>query len=159
MSELTLYKTDELTTQHKQGILKLWNEEYPAQLKHKDLPSLEEYFAPLDTQYHLLLLDLQNHICGWYYQFERENETWFAMIISSAYQGKGYGYKLLDKAKTETDELCGWAIDHTDYKKADGTPYHSPIPFYLKNGFQLKKDIRIKTDHLDAVKIIWKRES
>ncbi len=83
------------------------------------------------------------------------NEKWFAMILDSQIQGKGFGTHLLNEAKQSVTELNGWVIDHNNYKKTNGTTYKSPIDFYLKNNFIILSETRLEISKISAVKIKW----
>ena len=158
MNEHRIIRTKNLSEIQKQDILKLWNEEYPEQIRHKDLNSLENYLNNVKTDWHAFILNTDDEIIGWYFQFERNEETWFAMIIGSKYQGKGLGTRLLNEAKKHALVLHGWAVDHDNYIKSNGSYYLSPLPFYLKSGFEPEKKIRLETDNLSTVKIVWKKQ-
>ena len=138
-------------------IYELWNAEYPKNLTHQNLSNLENYLNELTNQYHMLLIDKNGAIKGWYFDFNRNNEKWFAMILASEIHGKGFGTLLLNEARKRESELNGWVTDKTDYLKQNGNCYKSPIPFYLKNGFQLLPESRLELEHLSAVKITWKK--
>jgi hypothetical protein len=61
---------------------------------------------------------------------------------------------MLEIVKRKEIELNGWVIDHSKDKKKNGELYHSPLNFYLKNGFiELTK--RLELDKISAVKIKW----
>lgn len=155
---MKILKTSILTNEQKLFILELWNKEYPAQLKHESLASLENYFASINGTHHLFLMDASNKPKGWFFQFQRDNEPWFAMILSSSHQGKGMGSLLLKEAKEHTNKLYGWAVDHNEYFKADGSVYPSPLAFYLKNDFQVLPKERLNSDKLSSVKVIWQKD-
>ena len=136
-------------------VFELWNAEYPKNLTHQNLSDFENYLNTLASQHHLLLTDENGAIKGWYFDFDRNNEKWFAMILATEIHGKGFGTLLLNKAKKRESTLNGWVIDKTYYLKQNGNCYKSPILFYLKNGFQLLPEIRLELEHLSAVKIRW----
>jgi len=146
-----------LSQKHKKGILELWNKEYPEKLCFPSLADFEDYLSELNDQTHIVMLDGNNTICGWYFGFLRENEKWFVLIINSKFQGKGYGSTILDRAKARVNELNGWIIDHNNYKKKSGETYKSPTVFYLKNGFVKTKNTRLELKKITAVKMKWKR--
>lgn len=104
-----------------------------------------------------MLIDKNGIIKGWYFDFDRNNEKWFAMILAAEIHRKGFGTQLLNEAKKKESALSGWVIDKTDYLKQNGNFYKSPIPFYLKNGFHKLPEIRLELTHLSAVKIQWKK--
>lgn len=135
----------------------LWNREYPANLQHATLADLESYLAGLTEPSHLLLLDAQQQLKGWYVDFMRENGRWFALIIDSALHGQGFGSQLLDIARQQRTELNGWVVDHARDHKINGEPYRSPLGFYLKNGFIVRSEERLELEKISAVKIHWNR--
>ena len=77
--------------------------------------------------------------------------------LQSAFQGNGYGELLLNSLKEGLNEFYGWVIDHDRDLKSNGEPYQTPMPFYLKNGFELLADQRLETEIISAVKIKWSR--
>ena len=138
-------------------IFELWNNEYPEKLAYKTISELDEYLANLTDQMHILLVDKNRKIRGWYFDFLRDNEKWFAIIIDSQFQGNGFGTQLLNIAKEKEAELSGWVIDHNKYLKRNGEMYKSPLKFYLKNGFDELSTIRLESAKIAAVKIKWKK--
>lgn len=157
MSKLQITKANILTPSQKQDILKLWNEEYPLQIAHTDIESLDNYLNSVSEHKHLLLVNENNHVKGWYFEFERNGENWFAMIINSKYRGKGHGSKFLQLAKSEASKLTGWVVDQNIYPKTDGNIYTSPLDFYVKNGFRVIENAKSETDLLSTIKIVWKK--
>jgi len=147
----------QLTAAERSEILLLWNREYPAKLNYASLADFDRYLDALPGQSHILMIDEEGQICGWYFDFERDGERWFAIIIDSALQGKGLGTQMLDLAKANASELNGWVADHENDLKSNGEPYRSPLAFYLKNGFQQLPGIRLELDKLSAVKIRWRK--
>ena len=155
---MNLIHTQTLTENQKETIRRLWNEEYPKKLNHAESSDFEAYLEKLSHPYHILLIE-NNSIKGWYFDFIRENEKWFAMIIDGKEHGKGYGTLLLNLAKEKEPELNGWVIDHNEEIKHDGTVYQSPLEFYRKNGFIVKPQIRLELNTLSAVKMKWTKNS
>lgn len=145
-----------LKSRFKEAVYDLWNKEYPQNLAYFQLSDFDNYLAKLEDQSHLLLVDEQGLIKGWYFDFIRENEPWFAMILDSKIQGKGWGTQLLNLAKENADTLNGWVIDHDRDLKVDGSVYKSPLAFYKKNGFDLIASERLELENISAVKIKWK---
>ena len=129
-------KLKELSKAHKEEVLNLWNNEYPEKLSYKTLQDFEDYLENLAEQFHILMINEKQEIKGWYFDFMRDNEKWFAIILDSKLQGKGLGTRILNMAKEKEIVLCGWVIDHNNYRKKKGEIYKSPIDFYLKNGFK-----------------------
>lgn len=150
-------RTKELSKTWKTEILVLWNSEYPQNLNHNSLLDFENYLKKVSHQSHILMLNESNHIVGWYFDFTRNEEKWFTILLDSTIQGQGFGTELLNLAKEKESELNGWVIDHNYDKKQNGEFYKSPLDFYLKNGFEKLSDKRLELDKLSAVKIKWKR--
>lgn len=146
-------KTDILDGKQKTAVLTLWNNEYPSQLAYPDVDAFNEYLDNLIKPVHYLLTSKENLIVGWAFTFERENNRWFAIIVDSRIQRKGYGSMLLSSLKADNPTLFGWVTDHDKYVKADGSKYMSPLNFYLKNGFTLIPDQRFETNLLSAAMI------
>jgi hypothetical protein len=53
------------------------------------------------------LIDPSKKINGRYFEFKRENEKWFALILDSSFHGNGFGTKILELAKQNKNELNG----------------------------------------------------
>lgn len=139
----------------KREIFNLWNKEYPEKLSYGSLPEFENYLEKLTNPSYILLLDENQNIKGCYFDFIRDKEKWFVMILDSIIHGQGFGTQILNLAKEWEFELNGWVIDHNNDKKQNGAFYNSPLDFYLKNGFEIHSDIRLELDQLSAVKIKW----
>jgi GNAT superfamily N-acetyltransferase len=145
---------DFLSEDQKEQIVKLWNAEYPAGLAYESMSGFDEYLSKTGNPLHYLIEE-DHHLIGWMATFERENERWFSIILDSMHQNKGLGRLLLNEAKKEVQSLNGWVADHNKVFKLNGEPYPSPLAFYLKNGFKVLDDIRLKTEKISAVKIQW----
>jgi hypothetical protein len=152
---LDIIKTAELNQQVKKQILDLWNNEYPAKLTYNSLTEFENYLLNLSNLTHYLLTNKENLILGWALKFERENEKWFAIILSEIIKGKGLGRKMLNELKKEEQVLNGWVIDHNNDKKKNGQLYVSPLKFYEKCDFEIIVNERLELDKISAVKIKW----
>lgn len=152
---MEIYEVRELLPSHKEAIFDLWNSEYPKELIFTDLYAFESYLAGLVQKKHYLVLDQAGKLLGWMFIFEREHETWFAMILSKEIQGKGLGAALLNRAQKAVTRLNAWVIDHASCRKQNGKPYRSPLGFYLKNGFTLCPQQRLETEKISAVKLCW----
>lgn len=139
----------------KAAIYRLWNQEYPAQLGYNSMNELDSYLNALKNPTHYFLINDEGIMMGWAFAFERDNEKWFAIIVDSSVHKKGMGSTLLNTLKSNETILNGWVTDHNNYTKLNGTPYPSPLDFYLKNGFEICPDTRLETDKLSAVKIRW----
>lgn len=147
--------TNHLATEQKQQILQLWNNEYPEKLAYKNIEAFENYLEKLNKVNHVLLTDNKEKIHGWAITFVRDNETWFAIILSENLHGKGWGRKVLNELKQNKNELNGWVIDHNNDRKINGEFYKSPLEFYIKNEFEVLSDIRLELEIMSAVKIKW----
>lgn len=135
------------------SLMQLWNKEYPVQLQWHDLAGFDTYLAGLEKVMHLLVTDSANQLAGWAFSFERESETWFAVIIDQSVQKQGLGTKLLAAIKARNKVLNGWVIDHDRDRTLSGAAYRSPLSFYLKNGFIVVPGIHLTTEKISAVKI------
>ncbi len=155
--KMEFIKQKELSKYDKKEILNLWNAEYPEKLNYQTLSEFNNYLGNLTEQSHILMKNENQSIKGWYFDFIRENEKWFAIILDSAFHGKGFGTKILNLAKKKESELNGWVIDNNNEKKKNGELYKSPLDFYLKNGFKKLDKIRLELEILSAVKIKWKK--
>ena len=150
-------KRSSLSVSEKLEVFELWNNEYPEKLSYKEKGEFDTYLKNLMEQSHILLVDIDKKIKGWYFDFKRENEKWFAIILDSEIHGKGLGTKILELAKEKENELNGWVIDHNRDKKKNGELYNSPLNFYLKNGFEKSVIDRLELKNISAVKIKWKK--
>lgn len=152
---MQLIKTSMLTTVQEARIDRLWDEEYPQNLAGR----YRQLLNGVDSYRHHLLLDDAGSTAGWAVEFEKDDEIRFSIIVPAALQGKGYGRMLLDSLKSGLDEFYGWVIDHDRDIKANGEQYRTPLPFYLKNGFELLPEQRIEAQIISAVKIKWTKSA
>jgi len=153
--KVTFIYLSELSKPDRQEVLYLWNNEYPEKLNFRTLKKFENYLENLDDQFHILIINENQKIKGWYFNFIREGEKWFAIILESNYHGNGLGTKILNLAKEKESQLYGWVIDRNSYRKKNGETYNSPLKFYLKNGFEKCDNTRLEVEKLSAVKIKW----
>lgn len=152
---MKIVRQTELNNKQKEKILELWNNEYPEKLAYNSIADFENYLNKLTEQNHYLLVDENEKINGWATTFIRENEKWFAIIVSEKLHGKGFGTKILNELKNNENALNGWVIDHNSDKKINGNFYQSPLKFYLKNGFKTLAETRLELEIMSAVKIKW----
>ncbi|MBL4676400.1 MAG: GNAT family N-acetyltransferase [Mucilaginibacter sp.] len=145
-----------LTEPQKHTLLDIWNTEYPKQLCMPGITEFNAYLDSLANSAYLLLKADDGEIIGWATLFTVETVRCFFIMLKSKVHGKGYGTLLLNALKAKESMLFGWAVDHNRDLKADGTPYPSPIEFYLKNGFKINSELRLETNILSAVNIVWK---
>ncbi|MCF8428082.1 MAG: GNAT family N-acetyltransferase [Bacteroidia bacterium] len=135
-------------------VFNLWNNEYPEKLSHDSVESMDLYLEKLENPIHFI--SKQNEkIVGWASTFTRDYERWFFLIVSSEFQKMGIGKSFINEILKHESNLHGWVIDHSNDKKKDGTPYPSPLSFYLKLGFIIQASKRLETNSLSAVKISY----
>lgn len=149
-----IHKASQLNQDQTNAVFQLWNNEYPAQLRYQELSQLDNYLSPY-TGIHYLLYTSKQEILGWAFSFQRTEENWIAIILDHKVQGQGYGRTLLNEMKADFSILNGWVINNNQYQKENGTPYPSPLEFYLKNGFRIFPEDRLETPQISAVKIQW----
>ncbi len=152
---MQIIKLTQLNETQKEHIFDLWNTEYPEKLVYHSMADFESYLSRLTEQNHYILLDTNDKIKGWAITFIRENEKWFAIIISGKLHGKGIGTEMLNELKKKESILNGWVIDHNSDKKHNGDRYRSPLEFYIKNGFKVIHETRLELEVMSAVKIKW----
>jgi hypothetical protein len=153
---LQIYRTTHLDEPAKRQLLLLWNTEYPAKLSYNNLVEFDAYLQNLSNLEHFLLATGSNIVRGWAFIFERQDEKWFAIILSQEVQLQGWGRKILDILKQSEMVLNGWVIDHNNDWKMNGHSYVSPIRFYEKCGFEVLDGVRLELNKISAVKIRWR---
>jgi GNAT superfamily N-acetyltransferase len=152
---MNFVRSSVLTADQKLAASLLWNQEYPHQVMMENLTDFDNYLSELTEPEHLLYMP--DELLGWAFKFMRDGEKWFAIILDSSIHQQGIGTLLMEQLKENEEELNGWVIDHDQYKKTDAATYRSPLQFYLKNGFTVLEDFRLKTIRLQGVKIRWNR--
>lgn len=153
----TIISKSNLSLQEKEFVFQLWNDEYPSKLSYQFISEFDTYLNNLSDVHHYLLYDELEMIQGWAITFVRDNEKWFAIIINSKIQKKGFGTQLLNHLKSMELQLSGWVIDHNNDLRLDGTSYISPLNFYLKSDFSICDNVRINSEKISAVKIVWEK--
>ncbi len=146
----TISKQKELSSKQISEINSLWNEEYPINLKDRLSILLAE--TKNNTHY---LMEENNEIIAWAIIFDSQNEVRFSIIVSSRFKNLGLGTILMDRLKLENPEFYGWVIDNNNDLKNNGENYLTPIPFYLKHGFEILTEQRLETPIISCVKIKW----
>lgn len=147
-------QTSQLSLEQKASLRLLWNNEYPVSLCLEQSSDFDDYLASLESAKHFLVIE-QNSIIGWFVEFVRNTEIWFAMIIDRKFQGKGIGTHLLTDAQNRKVKLLGWVIDHETELRSDGSIYPTPLSFYMKNGFVVNAGTRLEIPNLSTVQIEW----
>lgn len=155
---MKIQEASTLSNIQKTSVTALWNKEYPIQVHYQNEGEFDEYLNRLSDVKHFLLYTEANKLQGWAITFSRDDEVWFALIIDSDIQAMGYGRLLLSELKKSNTVLNGWVVDQDRYKKSDDTIYQSPLPFYLKNGFELLASESID-QKISAVKVRWARHA
>lgn len=155
---MKIIKTTVLSFDQKTTLFELWNSEYPEKLVYTELSEFENYLDGLSELKHFLLLDDLKKLQGWAFNFEREKENWFGIIVNSKMHQRGFGTLLINELKNNNSVLNGLVTDHQNNVKQNKEPYLSPIAFYSKNGFSICENIRLENDKISAVKIKWERK-
>jgi|GEM_PF-116069 putative acetyltransferase len=153
----TIVETTTLSVAQKIALLDIWNSEYPAGVALAGMEAFEQYLAGLSGHRHLLITDETGQVHGWLFLFEREQEQWFAVILSRTLQGQGWGRRLMQRAQQMAPVLHGWVIDQHTELKNDGSVYPSPLPFYEQLGFVVNNSRRLEIPIMSAVHIYWPR--
>ncbi len=150
---MNILRTKILSPTQSSQIHQLWNDEYPIKLKDR-FPLLLEGV----TNFTHFLIETEEHgIQAWAVVFEKDAELRFSIIVSATQQGRGLGTKLMEALKADQTILFGWVIDHNEDVKLNGEHYQTPMPFYLKQGFEILHAVRIDTEMISAVKIKWSK--
>lgn len=147
-------KTKTLTDWQVTQINQLWNEEFPLKLNNRFGLLLEG----VKNYNHYLMEDENKNIAAWAVDFEKDHEIRFSVIVADKHKGKGFGSELLKQLKATNETFYGWVIDHHNDQKMNGEKYQSPLPFYIKHGFEVLQDARIDNEMLNAVKIKWSKK-
>jgi len=148
-------KTD-LTDRIKLALFHLWNNEYPVNLSYPSVKEFEMYLSSLKEVKHTFLIDEHVKICGWYFDFIRDRERWFGLILDSSIHGRGYGVKMMNYAKSNNLELNGWVIERENLFTRSGKKYKSPMQFYATLGFEKIPIKRMLRSNLEARQINWR---
>jgi GNAT superfamily N-acetyltransferase len=152
---MTFTQTPTLTLDQKKDIFTLWNKVSPVAVSHNSMQAFDLYLASLDGVIYTLVLGEDSRVVGWFADFDRDGDRWFAMLLDSSIHGKGVGSELLARAKERHQSLNGWVIDHGNDKTLSGDSYISPVNFYLKNGLTIVSEVRLELDNLSCVKMNW----
>ena len=149
--------TQVLNQQQQFELLKCWNEVYPLNLKFDDLGKMKIYFDGLQKLEYFLLIDSSIPATAFSFRFIRDEELWLAMLMPPSMQGKGYGSILIEELTENINSISAWVVDHERDVKADGSPYISPLLFYLKERFEIQEGVRLENDTISAAKLVWKK--
>jgi len=155
MSFQTIIKTKDLSSSQSEQIDRAWNDEYPIKLNNRFGLLLND----AKSHVHYIIEKEKQEVIAWGVMFEKEDELRFSILVLSKYKGQGMGKLLIDAFKNDYPIFYGWVIDHDNDVKANGEKYVSPLPFYLKQGFNILNEQRIDTEMISAVMVIFQRES
>lgn len=153
--DVTVSERIVLSSEQKEQARELWNTEYPDQLEHTTMATLQRYFDEQKILKHYWLT-IDKELAGWAFTFIRDGGVWFGILVNRDHQSSGCGTRLMERIMSDHDDLTAWVIDHENYRKTDGTTYQSPLPFYIKLGFSVL-DERYTTFMIDAIKIHWRK--
>lgn len=128
--------TKTLNSTQKEAIRLLWNSEYPINILHETIADTEQYLNKLTDQNHTFVYVDSGNIIAWYFDFIRDQERNFAIIVSNEHQKKGLGIELINLAKMNNSVLNGWVIISEGHKRQNSKPYKLPLGFYQNLGFQ-----------------------
>lgn len=142
----------------KQRVLELWNKEFPQRLNFSDEEEFERYLESIEVKSHFLFKDSAHQIIGWSMVFNRDQKTWFAMIVDEPYQFQGIGKALMAAMKNSSHQLNGWVIDHNNDFKSNGENYFTKKDYFSKHNFRILADSRLETPAVSAVQIQWQKD-
>jgi hypothetical protein len=92
---------------------------------------------------------------GWWFDFIREDERWFTILVNNDLHKRGIGRSLVELGRKQHKSINGWVIETNELSKIEGDLYQSPMGFYLKMGFE-KTKIHVETNsNIKTVKIRW----
>ena len=86
-SALMFLYQKELTVKQLKKIFLLWNNEHPISFHFDRWENLKNYFNAYDDLHHTLYMN-GNSIEGWWCDFNRDNQRWFTILVSSSFQKK-----------------------------------------------------------------------
>ena len=138
-------------------LMDIWNEVYPKILIKNNLEAFRAELTKYQDYWHIVNYDTEGQVVGWYFDFIREDDRWFGIIIRRDSHGRGIGKELIELAKQKRGRLCGWVFPKSEYLKRDGSHYPSPIPFYEKLGFTTLPEVKLETDTFTLIKIQWEK--
>lgn len=156
-ARILVHPTRFLNRQDKQRIIKLWNHDYPERLNFRDEEEFERYLESLDIHNHFILRNTDLELIGWSMVFNRDEKTWFAMIVDAVNEFNGGCTSLINHMKESFHELNCWMIDHNNELKSNGEIFFNKRDFCLNHGFTILEDVRLETAKISAVQIQWKK--
>ena len=137
-------------------LMDAWNKVYPKSINYS---KLEDFISELTQHqdYMHILAHQEDELVGWYFDFIREEERWFGIIVFPGQHKQGIGKMLMHEAMNKRAELNGWVIPNDQFLKSDGNPYPSPLKFYKKLGFKAHPEIGFTSPKITTIKISWKK--
>ncbi len=156
MQAITISQQVKLVESEVRQLRNLWNTEYPLALNYPRLEDFVLYLTRLENARHYFIKNEDDTIAAWAFDFKRDAEQWFGIIVDGGMQRKGLGTMLLNTLKENNSALNGWMIDRDTDIKSNGLTYKSPSAFYKKNGFKLNPLEHMGFDKISAIKISWR---
>ena len=129
---MKITRTTTFTAHQLHCVFNLWNTEYPEQLVYKELRDFKNYLDGITSKRHLLIQSEEDALLAWGVVFTRTNERFFAIILATGFQRKGYGTLLLNELKKDEIKLSGWVITSDQYKNKMQNPINLLFPFIKK---------------------------
>lgn len=142
-----------LSVEESVQVHQLWNRNYPVQLVDRFPLLLQE----TSRHQHYLIKHTDGQVLAWAVDFARNGETFFSLLVDQSHQHQGLGLALLQQLKTNLAHFSGWVIDHNRDVLHDGSPYPSPLPFYLRYGLTISNSPRLETPLISALKVTWQQ--
>ena len=126
-----MIKTTQITDNQIRDIIGIWNNEHPSNICFESIDSFKEYLDTLSNIRYYLIYE-EDYLIGMYFDFDRDDERWFSISVSSSHQGKGIGRKLIEVGKESNQELNGWVVLEAEFKKRNGDLYNSLFNVSIK---------------------------
>ena len=92
----------------------------------------DDYLKNLKDPKHYLAYDDKEQFIGWGFDFIRDLEKWFAIIVHSSHHSNVLGTMILDRMKVANTELNGWVIDDSNDIKLNGENTNHHLHFMLR---------------------------
>ena len=136
---MELLGTGIVLPKYQEQVLRIWNEAYPTEFGFDDLKEFTRYLKCHNSPWHILAF-CGGEVIGWASAFNREGKRWFVVIVDQKYRKQGVGSAMLQALHGKGGPLHGWVIYEEHHLKDDGSPYHSPLPFYQHIGFEVTSE-------------------
>lgn len=146
-----------LSADQKNQIIDLWNNAFPSTIGLGGMDAFEQYLSRLKDHHHLMLTNDNGSVLGWFFDFIRDQERWFIVMINPDLHGQGWGRRLMQMGMRKNEKLNGWVVNTADYETKDGEPYPPPVEFYKKLGFEILPDVKLELPQINTIKITWQK--